>query len=178
MTAWTAERIEQLKALVAERLSANQIAAELGAGLSRNAVIGKITRLGLTEQWTGAGRAPRTRTQARNDNRLGMRMRRSAKPRAAAPANPTPTPASALSPACLSAGPVRFLERRMHRECSAILNFGASVEELMCCGAPIPEGGFHEFCDAHRRVFLVAPEPRKRHTSVAPAASAQLGAWQ
>lgn len=171
MSAWTEERIEHLKALVAERLSANQIAAELGAGLSRNAVIGKIARLGLTQQWTGAGRAPRTRAQARNDNRLGMRMRRSAM-------TAKPPSAPAVPPVAAEAGPVRYLDRRMHRECSAILNFGAPVEDLLCCGAPIPEGGFHEFCDAHRRVFLVAPEPRKRRTPVAAAASAQLGAWQ
>ena len=45
--AWTEERIDQLKALVADRLSASQIAEQLGSGLSRNAVIGKAHRMGL-----------------------------------------------------------------------------------------------------------------------------------
>ncbi len=44
---WTDERIERLKTLWGEGLTASQIAAELG-GISRNAVIGKVHRLGLS----------------------------------------------------------------------------------------------------------------------------------
>lgn len=44
---WTDERIELLKALWADGLSATQIAGELGGRLTRNAIIGKIHRLGL-----------------------------------------------------------------------------------------------------------------------------------
>ena len=44
---WTDERVELLKKLWAEGLSASQIAAELG-GVTRNAVIGKVHRLGLS----------------------------------------------------------------------------------------------------------------------------------
>jgi GcrA cell cycle regulator len=47
---WTDERVEALKKLWTEGHSASQIAAELG-GVTRNAVIGKVHRLGL------AGRA-------------------------------------------------------------------------------------------------------------------------
>jgi GcrA cell cycle regulator len=47
---WTDERVEALKKLWSEGLSASHIAAELG-GVTRNAVIGKVHRLGL------AGRA-------------------------------------------------------------------------------------------------------------------------
>ena len=53
---WTDERIEQLKALWTEGLSASHIARVLG-GISRNAVIGKVHRLGL------AGRANAARTE-------------------------------------------------------------------------------------------------------------------
>jgi len=42
---WTAERIEQLRHFVVAGLSCSQIAAEIG--VSRNAVIGKIHRLGI-----------------------------------------------------------------------------------------------------------------------------------
>jgi GcrA cell cycle regulator len=44
---WTEERVELLKKLWADGLSASQIAAELG-GVTRNAVIGKVHRLGLS----------------------------------------------------------------------------------------------------------------------------------
>ena len=54
---WTDERVEQLKGLWNEGLSASQIARALGGGVSRNAVIGKVHRLGL------AGRAVPTRSE-------------------------------------------------------------------------------------------------------------------
>ncbi|MEX2126940.1 MAG: GcrA family cell cycle regulator [Xanthobacteraceae bacterium] len=44
---WTDERVEILKALWADGESATEIAVELGGGLTRNAVIGKVHRLGL-----------------------------------------------------------------------------------------------------------------------------------
>ena len=44
---WTDERIEKLKVLAAQGLSMSQIAKQLGGGLSRNAVTGKLHRLGL-----------------------------------------------------------------------------------------------------------------------------------
>ena len=44
---WTVDRIECLKQLWAQGLSAREIAQELG-DISRNAVIGKLNRLGLT----------------------------------------------------------------------------------------------------------------------------------
>ncbi len=46
MNPWTVEKIETLRRLVADGFSASHIAKELG-GVSRNAVIGKCTRLGL-----------------------------------------------------------------------------------------------------------------------------------
>lgn len=50
---WTAERVELLKKLWNDGLSASQIAGELG-GVTRNAVIGKVHRLGLS----GRAKAP------------------------------------------------------------------------------------------------------------------------
>ena len=49
--AWNDERVELLKKLWAEGLSASQIAARLG-GVTRNAVIGKVHRLGLSGRAT------------------------------------------------------------------------------------------------------------------------------
>jgi GcrA cell cycle regulator len=58
---WTDERVEQLKKLWADGLSASQIAAELG-GITRNAVIGKVHRLGLSGRAKSASSAaPRPR---------------------------------------------------------------------------------------------------------------------
>ena len=55
--AWTDERVELLKKLWSEGLSASQIATRIG-GVSRNAVIGKVHRLGLS------GRATTTRMKS------------------------------------------------------------------------------------------------------------------
>jgi GcrA cell cycle regulator len=44
---WTDERTAELKRLVDARLSASEIAKEMGGGLTRNSVIGRCYRLGL-----------------------------------------------------------------------------------------------------------------------------------
>jgi GcrA cell cycle regulator len=49
---WTDERVELLKKMWGEGQSASQIAKELG-GVTRNAVIGKVHRLGLSNRTTG-----------------------------------------------------------------------------------------------------------------------------
>ncbi|WP_304437865.1 GcrA family cell cycle regulator, partial [Gemmobacter sp. LW-1] len=51
---WTDERVETLKRMWSEGQSASQIAKELG-GVTRNAVIGKVHRLGLSNRVGGAG---------------------------------------------------------------------------------------------------------------------------
>jgi GcrA cell cycle regulator len=53
---WTAEAVEDLKKLALEGKSASHIAAALGVG-SRNAVIGKASRIGVT--LSGGGGGPR-----------------------------------------------------------------------------------------------------------------------
>ncbi len=50
---WTDERVDLLKKMWGEGQSASQIAKELG-GVTRNAVIGKVHRLGLSNRTTGA----------------------------------------------------------------------------------------------------------------------------
>ncbi|SFA86019.1 GcrA cell cycle regulator [Poseidonocella pacifica] len=50
---WTDERVELLKKMWGEGQSASQIAKELG-GVTRNAVIGKVHRLGLSNRTGGA----------------------------------------------------------------------------------------------------------------------------
>ncbi len=53
---WTDERVELLKTMWSEGKSASQIAKELG-GVTRNAVIGKVHRLGLSNR-TAPAKAP------------------------------------------------------------------------------------------------------------------------
>ncbi|MDQ6437427.1 GcrA family cell cycle regulator [Mesorhizobium sp. LHD-90] len=76
---WTDERVETLRKLWSEGLSASQIAAQLG-GVSRNAVIGKVHRLKLS----GRGRASPAPT----------RQKKPAQPAAAKP-QPRPAPPQA-----------------------------------------------------------------------------------
>jgi GcrA cell cycle regulator len=82
---WTDERVEQLKKLWAEGLSASQIARVLGE-VTRNAVIGKVHRLGLS------GRASPARIER---PRYPKPARRMVKPMLAEPviiAEPEPEP--------------------------------------------------------------------------------------
>ena len=59
---WTDERVESLKKFWQEGLSASQIASRIG-GVTRNAVIGKVHRLGL------AGRATTSRMKSHRPRR-------------------------------------------------------------------------------------------------------------
>ena len=67
---WTEERVELLKKLWMEGLSASQIAGVLGEGVTRNAVIGKVHRLKLSGRAKPASSAPRARTTARPNRRV------------------------------------------------------------------------------------------------------------
>jgi GcrA cell cycle regulator len=60
---WTDERVETLRKLWAEGLSASQIAAQLG-GVSRNAVIGKVHRLKLSGRGRNAAAPARQKKPA------------------------------------------------------------------------------------------------------------------
>jgi GcrA cell cycle regulator len=59
---WTDERVETLKKMWSEGQSASQIAKELG-GVTRNAVIGKVHRLGLSNR-AGAPVSPGAKDEA------------------------------------------------------------------------------------------------------------------
>src|ERR1700730_9376039 len=79
--AWTDEIVEQLKQHWIDGKSASQIANLLGNGVTRNAVIGKVHRLGL------AGRSrPRTPSAPRPRPLAPPPMHRVASPRLSAPA--------------------------------------------------------------------------------------------
>lgn len=73
---WTDERVEVLARLWSDGLSASQIAAQLG-GVTRNAVIGKVHRLGLSGRNKTAAAQP-------------QRPRKPARPAGPVPASPQP----------------------------------------------------------------------------------------
>ena len=73
---WTDERVELLKKLWADGLSASQIAAELG-GITRNAVIGKVHRLGLSGRAKSPSSASPRPRKARTSSHM-MRVPRAA----------------------------------------------------------------------------------------------------
>ncbi len=97
---WTDERVETLKRMWAEGQSASQIAKELG-GVTRNAVIGKVHRLGLSNRVGGKdedeGEAPAPAAPAAAAARPEPRPEPAA-PRAEAPRPAPERPAAAAAP--------------------------------------------------------------------------------
>lgn len=65
MTAWTTDHVERLTALWTQGQTAEQIARVLGEGVSRNAVLGKLFRLGLARSSPSSGRGPTPARPAR-----------------------------------------------------------------------------------------------------------------
>ena len=100
---WTDERVETLKKMWAEGQSASQIAKELG-GVTRNAVIGKVHRLGLSNRVGPGGaveeevveEAPAAATPTPAPKPVEP-------PRPVDPPRPTPTPAPAATVVAASA---------------------------------------------------------------------------
>jgi GcrA cell cycle regulator len=72
---WSDERVEQLKKLWEAGLSASQIAAELG-NVTRNAVIGKVHRLGLS----GRAKSPSSAAPRPRKARPAQHMMRVSRP--------------------------------------------------------------------------------------------------
>jgi GcrA cell cycle regulator len=98
---WTDERVETLKKMWGEGQSASQIAKELG-GVTRNAVIGKVHRLGLSNR-AGSGGA-KAEAKAKAAPKAEAKPKPTPKPQAA-PAAATPTPAAAADVDNLPAPP-------------------------------------------------------------------------
>ncbi|PIE13257.1 MAG: GcrA cell cycle regulator [Rhodobacterales bacterium] len=82
---WTDERVELLKKMWGEGQSASQIAKELG-GVTRNAVIGKVHRLGLSNRTTGGAKSESKTAKP-------AAAKAEAKPRAKPAPKPKPAPA-------------------------------------------------------------------------------------
>ena len=96
---WTEDRVGALKKLWLEGQSASQIAKALGGGVTRNAVIGKVHRLGLSGRAAPSQPAratfrpsrPRPTPQPTQAPSAPRRIE-AAQPRPAAPVMPAPMP--------------------------------------------------------------------------------------
>lgn len=161
--AWTEDRVEILKKLWAEGLSASQIAKQLG-GVTRNAVIGKVHRLGLS------GRATPSRPQRRTVTRSSSR------PRQASPANRARSkPSAPRNPVVKAAPPSPPLEaeKMANGEYATVL----TLKESMCkwpigdpaettfrfCGRRSSPG--HAYCEAHSAMAFQPASKRRRKPS-------------
>ena len=142
---WTDERVEQLKALWTEGLSASQIARVLG-GVTRNAVIGKVHRLGL------AGRAGPARSERpRNiSHKSGVRV-----------AAPAPEIAEE-DPITLDDGQFATVLTINDRMCRWPIGDPAE-NEFHFCGRK-PKSGT-PYCEAHARKAYQPPAARQRRVA-------------
>lgn len=101
---WTDERVETLKTMWGEGKSASQIAKELG-GVTRNAVIGKVHRLGLSNRNGGGGSGAAAKAEPKE------KVAAAAPPPKPAAPKPTPEPAPepvAAAPTPAPSAPVPF----------------------------------------------------------------------
>lgn len=155
---WTDERVESLKKLWQDGLSASQIAKQLG-GVTRNAVIGKVHRLGLS------GRAAPSKPA-----RPVFKAPRPARPAAAAPAVPRRLAEPvAREPAAVAVqtAPVRYVEEAPGS--ATVLTLGAhmckwpigdpSSEGFTFCGRRQDEG---PYCIEHARVAYQPAQTKKK----------------
>jgi GcrA cell cycle regulator len=86
MTTWTPEQDTELKKFWADGLTASQIAVEMRCGFTRNAIIGRVHRLGLS------GRARKSLALApRRDGDSGGGVLQRIKSKFASPPKPRPT---------------------------------------------------------------------------------------
>jgi GcrA cell cycle regulator len=138
-TGWTDARVETLKTLWREGLSAAQIAGQLG-GVTRNAVLGKIHRLGLSERAVTPRRGGQRPASVRQRSILRRPPSRSKPAAAAAVDVPEPVEGPGLATSVLELGA---------HVCRWPIGDPKAVD-FSYCGRRTDEGG--PYCPAHRRI--------------------------
>ena len=88
---WTDERVELLKKMWGEGQSASQIAKELG-GVTRNAVIGKVHRLGLSNRAGGGSSASTAKADAKPKTAPKAKAEPKPQPKTEPAVKPVPAP--------------------------------------------------------------------------------------
>ena len=156
---WTDERVELLKKLWTEGLSASQIAAELG-GITRNAVIGKVHRLGLSGRAKSpSSAAPRPRKPRAPGmmrlSRPSMRGNTALAPMYEADIEPEPELIENIIPI----GQRCSLLELNDSKCRWPIGDPGSAEFFFCGGTPV-EG--LPYCNYHSRVADQPAADRRR----------------
>ena len=158
---WTDERITLLKALWADGLSAGQIAGELG-GITRNAVIGKVHRLGLVGRAARTPRAASTPRAPRYVPRPAVRQSGDFPPVA-----PEPEPPAVVDDLEIPAEQRRTLLQLTPDTCRWPIG-EPSTPDFYFCGAKPGDG---VYCPHHARIAYngipaqrrVDPPPRRNY---------------
>ncbi|HFC04341.1 MAG TPA: GcrA cell cycle regulator [Rhizobiales bacterium] len=160
---WPDERVEILKQLWTDGLSASQIAAKLGDGITRNAVIGKVHRLGLSGRGSPA-RVARPRTRRPRQPSAPKRMPTNGN--AALKAKPSAAPVRRREPA---PEPIRLVDipegerigilSLTEKTCRWPLGDPGS-DEFCFCGQ-LPQDGT-PYCDYHASVAYQPANERRR----------------
>jgi GcrA cell cycle regulator len=162
---WTDERVERLKKLWADGLSASQVAAALG-NVGRSAVIGKIHRLKL---WRTAptklkkSRGIEFARKARNDNDKPARPAKQQRPSAAIFALEPyrEAPEEVAVPVAERRGLAQLPENNCHWPIGDPLKADFHFcNRTRVAGLP--------YCDVHCRRAYVPPEPRRVRSREAP----------
>jgi GcrA cell cycle regulator len=139
--AWTEDRVDKLKALWKKGLSASQIAEELGENITRNAVIGKAHRLGLSS------RPSPVKKPAQAKRKLPA-------PKKAAPAISAPS----LAPEPHDKPDKISILELTDRVCKWPLGHPGD-EDFQFCGHKSVPG--QPYCTFHGAMAYQAPQPRK-----------------
>jgi GcrA cell cycle regulator len=156
---WTEERVELLRRLWLEGMSASRIAAELG-GITRNAVIGKIHRLGLS----GRGQ-PTSSIKRQRKPRLSQPVRRPRRPMTIGNTalkeelDAPPVAVARPDPVVVPIAKKLTIEKLTERTCKWPIGHPGE-EDFHFCGHDSLEG--LPYCRYHARVAYQAPDPRRR----------------
>ena len=157
---WTDERVELLKKLWSDGLSASQIAAELG-GITRNAVIGKVHRLGLSGRAKSASSSAPRQRKTRASSHL-LRMTRASVRGNTALAHAYQIEAEAtpeLMENIIPIGQRRTILELTEQTCRWPIGDPGSTEFFFCGGNTI--GGL-PYCAYHSRVAYQPAGDRRR----------------
>jgi GcrA cell cycle regulator len=165
--AWTDERVELLKKLWAEGLSASQIAGRLG-GVTRNAVIGKVHRLGLSGRATSSrSSSPRPRrTHVPRANRapsllFGTRGNTALKPQYEAELEFQPAPLEELVIPLHERASIMTLKESM---CRWPIGHPSDAEFHFCGRKKL---GALPYCEHHARMAYQPVQTRRRERRIA-----------
>lgn len=152
--AWTEERVETLKKLWMEGLSASQIAKELG-GVTRNAVIGKVHRLGLS------GRATPSRPPRRAVKPAVTRPRPAIRPAAKTFTERVAPKRAPVEPQPLPNGEFATVLTLSDRVCKWPIGDPSQPGFRFCGHKPKPGS---PYCEAHAQLAY-QPSKRRRRSS-------------